>query len=60
MDRLKRTVSFNNNKKENLSIKNENKPLQWQDDQKSVRIGRCSFNVKVNILKILYKIIKLF
>lgn len=25
----------------------ENKPLQWQDDEKSVRAGACSFNVKV-------------
>ncbi len=25
----------------------ENKPAQWQDDEKSVRVGACSFNVKV-------------
>jgi len=25
----------------------ENKPLQWQDDEKAVRVGACSFNVKV-------------
>jgi numb-like protein len=24
----------------------DNKPSQWQDDEKSVRIGACSFNVK--------------
>jgi hypothetical protein len=25
----------------------ESKPLQWQDDEKAVRVGACSFNVKV-------------
>lgn len=25
----------------------DNKPSQWQDDEKSVRVGACSFNVKV-------------
>ncbi|CAF0910742.1 unnamed protein product [Rotaria sp. Silwood1] len=28
------------------TITTENKPLQWQDDEKSVRAGACSFNVK--------------
>jgi hypothetical protein len=35
----------------------ENKPPQWQDDEKSVRVGACSFNVKVfkkNTEKIFY------
>lgn len=26
----------------------DSKPSQWQDDEKSVRIGACSFTVKVN------------
>jgi hypothetical protein len=25
----------------------EPKPLQWQDDEKSVRVGSCNYNVKV-------------
>lgn len=33
----------------------ENKPPQWQDDEKSVRAGACSFNVKV-----IEKIINMF
>ncbi|CAF2751996.1 unnamed protein product [Rotaria sp. Silwood2] len=28
------------------NITSENKPLQWQDDEKSVRMSTCSFNVK--------------
>jgi hypothetical protein len=64
MDRLRRTLSFRSKKKENISTdtpsstlttKNgnntktaEGKPLQWQDDEKSVRVGNCSFHVKVN------------
>ncbi|CAF4531904.1 unnamed protein product [Rotaria sp. Silwood1] len=63
MDRLRRTLSFRNRKKENISnnnnlnistnkngtnhnITSENKPLQWQVDEKSVRMGTCSFHVK--------------
>ncbi|CAF0893577.1 unnamed protein product [Adineta steineri] len=51
MDRLRRTLSFHNKKKENKTInnhtnKNEKKPVQWHDDDKSVRDGTCSFNVK--------------
>jgi lysozyme family protein len=33
----------------------ENKPSQWQDDEKSVRVGTCSFTVKVRGQKVLYK-----
>ncbi|UJR16175.1 hypothetical protein I4U23_003085 [Adineta vaga] len=52
MDRLKRTFSFHNKKKDatttnkNSSNKNEKKPVQWHDDDKSVRDHTCSFNVK--------------
>ncbi|CAF1008779.1 unnamed protein product [Adineta ricciae] len=53
MDRLKRTFSFHQKKKDNSSTnnknstnKNEKKPIQWHDDDKSVRDGTCSFNVK--------------
>ena len=65
MDRLRRTLSFSSKKKQNMldnthsstsSTKNENntkttgsKPLQWQDDEKSVRVGNCNFNVKVKL-----------
>jgi hypothetical protein len=51
IDRLKRTLSFGHKKKEDLDRKkketNTKKPVQWQDDEKSVRTGTSSFNVKV-------------
>ena len=63
MNRLRRTLSFRNRKKEKLSnndhssslpnkkekqkITNESIPLQWQEDEKNVRTGTCSFYVKV-------------
>jgi len=57
IDRLRRTLSFRNRKKENISTStskngnknktNANKPLPWQDDEKSVRVGMRSFSVKV-------------
>ncbi len=63
IDRLRRTLSIRNRKKENTgpsSIKNgtkAKKPLQWQEDEKSVRVGTCSFNVKVKIffVRIFYR-----
>ena len=61
MDRLKRTFSFHQKKKDNTSTnnknttnKNEKKPIQWHDDDKSVRDGTCSFNVKVNDIYLTY------
>ena len=52
MERLRRTLSFQSKKKETSSGKNhtsktEKKPVQWHDDDKSVRDAICSFNVKV-------------
>ncbi|CAF0865767.1 unnamed protein product [Rotaria sordida] len=38
------TSTNQNNKRHNIT--SENKPLQWQDDEKFVRMGACSFNVK--------------
>lgn len=63
MNRLKQTFSFRHRKKENsLANKNhsnknvtnhqitgDSKPLQWQEDERSVRVGICSFHVKVRI-----------
>ncbi|CAF0844644.1 unnamed protein product [Didymodactylos carnosus] len=45
MDRLRRTLSFRK-KKATKANSTENKPQQWQEDEKHVRIGACSFNVK--------------
>ncbi|CAF1095875.1 unnamed protein product [Didymodactylos carnosus] len=45
MDRLRRTLSFRK-KKTTKANSTENKPQQWQEDEKHVRIGACSFNVK--------------
>jgi hypothetical protein len=53
MDRLRRTLSFRNRKKEKITNNNNNntktvnKPLQWHEDEKSVRTSTCNYNVKV-------------
>jgi len=44
MERLKRTFSMR--KKRDTSIES-NKPHQWQEDERKVREGSCSFQVKV-------------
>jgi hypothetical protein len=51
MERIRRTFNFQHKKKENMSKNTpENKLRQWQNDEKSVRAGNCSFHVKVNIV----------
>jgi len=44
MERLKRTFSMR--KKHDTNIES-NKPHQWQEDERKVREGSCSFQVKV-------------
>ncbi|CAF3133641.1 unnamed protein product [Rotaria socialis] len=51
--RRKENLSNNNNSNtlpnkndKSLNSTNENKPSQWQDDEKAVRMDTCSFNVK--------------
>ena len=41
------TTTTTKNGNNTPSTTGENKPSQWQDDEKSVRVGTCSFNVKV-------------
>ena len=54
MDRLRRTLSFHSEKKAKATSNAQpsastvkQKPLQWQEDEKAVRLGTCSFTVKV-------------
>ena len=54
IDRLKRIFSFREEKSSSKSSKTEAKKqmkaeraAQWQEDEKSVRAGTCTFHVKV-------------
>ena len=52
MERFKRTFSF---RKKKSSVPESSKPHQWQEDEKKVRDGTCSFQVKVsNAFVVLY------
>ena len=42
------TTTSSNKNTNNNGTSADNKPIQWQGDEKSVRMGFCSFNVKVN------------
>jgi len=44
MERLKRTFSMRKKRDTNIE---SNKPHQWQEDERKVREGSCSFQVKV-------------
>jgi hypothetical protein len=46
IDRLRQKLKFRNREKENRCT-TKTKPLQWQNDENNVRVGTCSFNVKV-------------
>ncbi len=46
----------NNSTTTTTTTTTESKPLQWQDDEKAVRVGACSFNVKVKREKISFNI----
>jgi hypothetical protein len=41
------SIKNGNNTPTTTTTTAETKPSQWQDDEKSVRMGACSFNVKV-------------
>jgi len=44
MERLKRTFSIRKKRDPNIE---SNKPHHWQEDERKVREGSCSFQVKV-------------
>ena len=45
MERFKRTFSF---RKKKDHVPEASKPHQWQEDEKKVREGTCSFQVRVS------------
>ena len=49
MDRLRRTLSFRSRKKKRREQTESTKPHQWQEDERKVREGTCSFQVKVGL-----------
>ena len=46
MEGLKRRLSFRKKKKD-VKVPECSKPHQWQEDEKKVREGSCSFQVRV-------------
>ena len=51
MENLKRRLSF---RKKKPHVPECSKPHQWQEDEKKVRDGTCSFQVRVGWLCITY------
>ena len=47
MENLKRRLSFRKKKKD-VKVPECSKPHQWQEDEKKVREGSCSFQVRVS------------
>lgn len=54
MEGLKRRLSFRKKKKD--KVPECSKPHQWQEDEKKVREGTCSFQVRVNMNLFIYVI----
>ena len=50
MEGLKRRLSFRKKKKD-VKVPECSKPHQWQEDEKKVREGSCSFQVRVSVGK---------
>ena len=49
MERFKRAFTLRKKKSNSKTLLDSNsKPTQWNDDEKKVRDGCCSFQVKVN------------
>ena len=46
MERFKRSLSI---RKKKESTPESSKPHQWQEDERKVREGNCSFQVKVSV-----------
>ena len=49
MEGLKRRLSFRKKKKD-VKVPECSKPHQWQEDEKKVREGSCSFQVRVGVV----------
>ena len=57
MDKIRK--SFRSRKK-NDRVPESSKPHQWQEDERKVREGCCSFQVKVNVQFVLFVLTYLY